>query len=326
MAYPTTSARVGEAPWTIHFYSNATGGVPPLARLWSFGDGTSSTAAAAVHTYSTAGNYTATLTLKDGGGHSENWSFPVQAVAKLVAIPTDTPAVGQAPLTVDFAAGGVGGLGPFSYNWSFGDGSPNSTTADASHTFAAPGAYEAQVEIVDSLHDVAVSTLTVTVTVPLAAVPTATPTQGLGPLRVTFTDASTGGSLPYTITWNFGDGATPVSGSVVEHTYAAAGWYTATESVTDAVGTVAQQSIGISVVTPLAATLTANTTLAPEPAPSDSSSRPSTARARSRTPSDSAMAPPPAGRPGRTTRSPARGRSRSAPPSRTSSTSPSPPT
>jgi PKD repeat protein len=266
LAYPTTTALVGEAPWTVHFYSNATGGVPPLTRLWSFGDGTSSTAAAAVHTYSAAGNYTATLTLKDGGGHTENWSFPVEAVAKLIAAPTDTPAVGQAPLTVDFAAGGSGGLGPFAYNWSFGDGSPNSTSADPSHTYAEPGAYGVQIQIVDSLHDVAITTLTVTVTVPLVAVPTATPTQGLGPLTVTFTDASTGGSLPYTISWNFGDGSTPMSGNVVEHTYASAGTYTATESVTDEVGTVAQQAIGISVVTPLSATLTANTTLAAEPA------------------------------------------------------------
>jgi PKD repeat protein len=262
LSLPTSTATLGQVPWAVHFYSNATGGVPPLTRSWSFGDGATSTSASPVHTYTTAGNYTAKLSLRDASGTTENWSFSIEAVPKLVAAPSSAPSVGQTPLTVNFTAGDTGGLGPFAYNWSFGDGSANSIAADPSHTFATAGVYTAGIEVVDSLHDVALATLTVRVTVPLSAELLATPTKGLAPLDVTFTDASSGGSLPYAISWNFGDGSSPGAGGVIGHTYTTPGNYTATESVTDAVGTVSQITVVITVVTPLAVTLSANTTLA----------------------------------------------------------------
>jgi hypothetical protein len=49
-------------------------------------------------------------------------------------------------------------------------------------------------------------------------------------------DASAGGTQPYTYSWDFGDGSPPDTSATPTHTYAAAGTYTVTEAVTDATG------------------------------------------------------------------------------------------
>jgi PKD repeat protein len=261
LASPATTATIGQVPWPVHFYGNATGGVPPLSWYWTFGDGGTSTAASPLHTYTVAGNYTAELTLRDSSGLEQNWTFPIEAVPKLAAAPTATPALGQTPLTVDFAAGDTGGLGPYSYNWSFGDGSANSTLEDPVHTYPTVGSYAAQFEVSDSLGDVARGTVLVSVTVPLVATPSVSPSAGIAPLTVRFIDQSTGGSLPYNVSWNFGDGSPVGYGATVDRTYTTPGVYNATETVTDGVGTVAQQVEVITVVTPLSASMTANASL-----------------------------------------------------------------
>ncbi|MCH6471365.1 PKD domain-containing protein [Sinomonas terrae] len=62
---------------------------------------------------------------------------------------------------------------------------------------------------------------------------TASPTSGIAPLNVAFTDTSTGS--PTSWSWNFGDGGTSTSQNPT-HTYASAGTYTATLTATNATG------------------------------------------------------------------------------------------
>jgi len=258
---PTTTTTMGEVAWPVHFYSNATGGVPPLTRSWSFGDGATSTAPSPLHTYTIAGNYTAKLTIRDSSGIAQNYSFPIVAIPRLAAVPSESPPLGQTPLTVNFTAGDTGGLGPYSFNWSFGDGTVNGTVADPSHVYPNVGTFKVGLVVSDRLGYTAHAALTVTVTQPLVASPAASPTNGLGPLEVTFIDGSTGGSTPYVVSWNYGDGTPLGSGVVVDHLYSLPGVYTAVESVTDAVGTVAQHNIVITVAGPLTSTLSDNASL-----------------------------------------------------------------
>ena len=69
--------------------------------------------------------------------------FPPTAVA------TATPSAGAAPLTVQFSSDGSSD--PYgkalSYSWNFGDGSPVSTAADPSHTYATNGTYTATLTV-----------------------------------------------------------------------------------------------------------------------------------------------------------------------------------
>ena len=54
----------------IQFRGSATGGSPPYTWLWDFGDGSTSTEQNPVHTYTSPGNYTVTLTVTDSEGNN----------------------------------------------------------------------------------------------------------------------------------------------------------------------------------------------------------------------------------------------------------------
>ena len=60
-----------------------------------------------------------------------------------------------------------------SYNWDFGDGSPDATTATASHTYATAGTYVATLTVTDDFGDTDTATVTTVVNVnqsPIAAI------------------------------------------------------------------------------------------------------------------------------------------------------------
>jgi len=90
------------------------------------------------------------------------------------------------------------------------------------------------------------ATRSITVTAALDATLVASPTSGAAPLAVTFTMGAGGGALPYTWSLDPGDGSAPYTGSrttegswAKAHTYARAGTFTATLTVTDAAGAAA---------------------------------------------------------------------------------------
>jgi PKD repeat protein len=87
-AVPTS----GQVPLNVAFTGTATGGNPPYAYSWIFGDGSAaSTLQNPSHTYNAAATYTATLTVTDS-------SAPVQTATSNVTI-TASPIAGTAPGT-----------------------------------------------------------------------------------------------------------------------------------------------------------------------------------------------------------------------------------
>ncbi|MGY1750350.1 PKD domain-containing protein, partial [Modestobacter sp. SYSU DS0511] len=121
-----------------------------------------------------------------------------------------------------------------SWAWEFGDGATGSG-ATASHTYAAAGSYPVTLTVTDDQGATSSTTRTLTVTAPPPNVePTAAFTVTTAQLTASL-DGSSSSDLDGRVVswaWEFGDGATG-SGATASHTYAAAGSYPVTLTVTD---------------------------------------------------------------------------------------------
>lgn len=147
---------------------------------------------------------------------------------------TPTEAVG---VPVSFNSASTSGFGSpsiTSATWNFGDGASGSGNS-VSHTYAAAGNYTVTLSVAQTHGETASVSHSVTVSnAPTAAF--AVPVGVTAGAAATFSSSSTAGAGALTdVTWNFGDGSSS-SGSPVSHTYASAGNYTVTLTVTQADG------------------------------------------------------------------------------------------
>jgi len=259
LASLNASPTSGYAPLTVTFSGSATGGAPPYTFRWNFGDGSSSTAQNPSNTYSSPGNYTATLTVTDSQSatNSKSLTINVTSIANpLIASSSASPSSGQAPLTVNFNGSATGGTPPYTYRWNFGDGQ-SSTSQNPSHTYSAAGNYVAILTVTDSQSATATNSVSINVTATpgqLLATASGSPTSGLAPLAVNFTGSATGGTPPYSYSWNFGDGTSSTAQNP-SHTYSTIGNYIASLTVTDSGSANASATVSIAVGSVTAASL-----------------------------------------------------------------------
>ncbi len=138
-------------------------------------------------------------------------------------------------LTVSFTDTSTDSGGTISsWSWNFGDSS-TSTAQNPSHAYAAGGTYTVSETVTDGVSGKTSSiSHSVTVTAP-GGTPTANFSFTTNGLTANFTDSSTdsGGTIG-SHSWNFGDSSTSTATSP-SHTYAAAGTYSVSETVTDSV-------------------------------------------------------------------------------------------
>jgi len=181
-----------------------------------------------------------------------NWALPTLTSNDAAASPmseiygTSTPP----PLTTSFAlspstpivnlpvtltATTTGGASPYTISWNFGDGTTGSG-ASLTHTFTSLQSYTVTETATDSSTPKQTATSTQTIAVvtsmPLSTSFTFLPPNPTVNSPVSFTSVTTGGTLPYTINWNFGDGAT-ATGATATHTYTTAQSFTVSETATD---------------------------------------------------------------------------------------------
>lgn len=76
---------------------------------------------------------------------------------------TANPTTGTSPLSVSFTATVSGGLAPFTYAWTFGDGTSGAGES-ATHSYGSSGTFTAQVVVTDSLGRSGSNSVTITVT------------------------------------------------------------------------------------------------------------------------------------------------------------------
>lgn len=134
-----------------------------------------------------------------------------------------------------------------SYGWDFGNGTLG-TGATATGTYAAPGTYTVTLTVTDDDGATGATTQQVVVPdVPPNQVPTAAFTATTSPLSVAVNGSASADADGTIVSydWDFGDGNV-ATGATASNTYAAAGTYTVSLTVTDddgAIGTTSQQVV-----------------------------------------------------------------------------------
>ncbi len=218
----------GIAPLNVEFTNTSTGDYSTCS--WDFGDGGSSAECIdPSHQYTSSGVFTVSLTVSgDGGSDTETKVDYITVYEPVTSAFSATPVSGIAPLNVDFTNTSTGDYSTCS--WDFGDGGSSSDCNDPSHQFAASGIYTVSLTVSgDGGSDTETKVNYITVYEPVTAAFNATPTSGLAPLNVSFTNTSTGDFD--TCSWDFGDGGTSSECDNPDHTFNASGLYTVSLTV-----------------------------------------------------------------------------------------------
>lgn len=147
------------------------------------------------------------------------------------------PYTAQAENSIQFQGTISGGTAPYSYVWSFGDGT-YAYEEDPVKTYATPGTYTATLSVTDYNNQTCSDTASVTVTtIPVALTCYAgNDQQGTVNVAMAFTATASGGTGYYSYSWAFGDGNSG-TGNPGNHIYATAGVYTVTLTVNDGTST-----------------------------------------------------------------------------------------
>src|SRR5215217_1158620 len=259
----------GVVPATFEFQANLTGGTGPYTISWDFGDGSEeSDEQTVLHTFEEAGTYNVVVTGTDENGQeaSDNLEITVNEPPPPTTI-TEPLTVGiisngtesVVPATFEFQANLTGGTGPYTISWDFGDGSEESDEQTVLHTFEEAGTYNVVVTGTDENGQEASDNLEITVneppppttiTEPLTVGIISNGTESVVPATFEFQANLTGGTGPYTISWDFGDGSEESDEQTVLHTFEEAGTYNVTLAATDTDNQNAFDSIEITVNEP----------------------------------------------------------------------------
>jgi PKD repeat protein len=241
----------GCAPLTVAFTNSTIGAT---TYTWYFGDAGTSNAATPTHTYLNPGTYTVILVANPGSACEGR-----DTIVNMITV--------SAPPTASFTAAAVclgtatafnnTSSGGTTYSWNFGD-LGTSALQNPTHTYATANTFNVTLITTAAgagCSDTVVQTVTVNPTPNVSF--TSNITSGCGPLTVTFTNNTTGGTPTYN--WNFGDAGTSTSTNP-SHTYNTPGTYTVILTATLGTCTNADTIVNMITVSPTpTASFTANT-------------------------------------------------------------------
>jgi PKD repeat protein len=229
------------------------------AYRWNFGDGATAAGANVTHAYTTAGVFSAQLTVTDEAGQSNTVTTPV-TVAN-VALPTASftfspaqPAVKETVFFNGAASSAAAGHRITAYNWTFGDGG-SGTGAQTTHAFQTGGSFNVTLVVTDdtghssSPFTAPVSTLSAPA--PSADFSFSPQAPAVGQLVVFDASASktVQGQRIDEYLWNFGDSTTTQKTTTpqIAHTFTTSGNYNVNLVVTDSAGRTATKSTTVPV-------------------------------------------------------------------------------
>jgi PKD repeat protein len=172
-------------------------------------------------------------------------SYNLTLVSKPLVAVSSPPDPIESGFAVTFGSSVSSGVPPYSYLWNFGDGN-SSILADPTHTYRAPGNYNASLTVTDAGAGSAGAVTAVLVTPGVIALATSNVSSTDAGVPVGFTGSASNGSGPYTrFAWSFGDGSTG-NGPIATHAFTV-GTYLVVLRVTDRLGYVASNSLSLAV-------------------------------------------------------------------------------
>ncbi|MFA5771784.1 MAG: DUF3160 domain-containing protein [Thermoplasmata archaeon] len=224
-----------------------------LNYTWNLGDGSYGSGVNLSHKYNNSGNYTVTLTVDDGHGHTSNHSILVRVLSRTEAEPVENhPPIANAGInqTMNFnetvlfdgSASYDSDADALNYTWDFGDGTYG-YSMNISHTYNSPGNYTATLTVGDghghsSNHSIVVKALNRTsansppIITSMSTTASVIECEESVAFRASAYDQDND-TLNYT--WDFGDG-TYGTGANPNHIYNQSGNYNAFLTVDDGHG------------------------------------------------------------------------------------------
>lgn len=219
----TATPTSGPAPLSVTFSAaNSTG--PIVSFTLDFGDSSSPYSGTDItvniaHTYTTAGTYTAVLTVQDAAGRTDTDSVTITVLPGTTASLSATPSNPETGEVVTFTLQATAASGRTLVSWTldYGDGNEESGVVSGStmnitrtHSYTDPGIYEVVFTVVDSGGYTATATVTITVTSPAPTIDEFTASDG--GTTVSYKDADPTLTVPSGTTVTFAFQATPASG------------------------------------------------------------------------------------------------------------------
>ena len=126
---------------------------------WESGAGQVNNTPIAVVEYDRAGSYVATFHASDGSGQSDSGEVDILVLAPppdllranvaLLQLEPNRTGCGDVPEDATLGVAATGGVEPYTFTWSFGDGGTASGSITR-HPYAHPGNYTVRVEVQDS--------------------------------------------------------------------------------------------------------------------------------------------------------------------------------
>jgi gliding motility-associated-like protein len=241
-----TSFKIGVT--NLGSYYNGTFGAS-TSWLWTWGDGTTSTAQNPLtHTYTATGTYNVTLTIKDTNSCNDSTKFTktVSFINNVISTAFNIPDTLCPPYTHTFASTS---LGATTYLWNFGDGN-TSTLAGPTHTYLTAGTYTVTLIIGNptSCNKFDTAQQVIHMKPKIATDFSYTKLDTCKPYKIGITNLST--LSPYTnssswtqFVWNWGDGSSTTSQNPVQYSYSAPGTYTITLTMLDSTSCNSPQTI-----------------------------------------------------------------------------------
>jgi len=206
---------------------------------WDFGDGTTGLSYAITKLYTANGRYTIKLVATDSAGCKDSLTrINYIAVHSPSVSFTNSPAFGCGPLLVTFndLSTVLSGYTITNRTWDFGDGTTLTTSATSlTHTYLNAGTYTVKLYESESggCQDSLIKTSAIFVNKPVANF-SSSDTLTCVNSPVSFQNL-TSGRVPFTYSWNFGDGGISTNTNPV-HTYPVTGHYNVRLIAIDSVG------------------------------------------------------------------------------------------